>query len=74
MPVRLEGHDVSTHPSPTSSSGRFFAECSCGYRSTTRINEELAAGAAYHHVMLVIREYRRNGIKPPIRDVEAQAG
>ena len=53
---------------------KWWAVCSCGYRSTTRINEELAAGAAYHHVMLVIREYRRNGIKPPIRDVEAQAG
>jgi hypothetical protein len=73
MPVRLKGHEVSTHPSPTSSSGRYYAECTCGYRSTTAINEDLAAAKAYHHVMSIIRQYKRNGLTPPLIPVPQSA-
>ena len=65
MAVRLKGHEIGTK-SIGSPRGTWRAECSCGYRSTTRMNEDLAAAAALHHVTKVIAEYRRNGLTPPL--------
>lgn len=64
MPVRLNGHEVATHK--TDSGRRYYASCSCGYRSATRTSEDLAAGAAYHHVLSKVREYRRAGVAVPL--------
>lgn len=48
---------------PTESAARWLAKCSCGYRSSTRINDELAIGAAAHHLRVEEREMRRNGAR-----------
>jgi hypothetical protein len=70
MTLRVKGHEIGTRQSASkSSAGRWFAECSCGYRSSSRTSEDIAAGAALHHVTKVIAEYRRNGITPPVVNV-----
>jgi hypothetical protein len=62
MAVRLKGHEVRT----AKHGGRWIAHCSCGYTSATRTSEDIAAGAALHHVMKIVGEYRRNGLTPPL--------
>lgn len=55
---------------------RWFSWCECGWVSTTRNTETDAAGAATHHVRLVLREYRRRALplaaypEPPPADWE----
>lgn len=63
MGMRVEGHDLFIAPSPTSTSGRMFAGCSCGYRSTTRVNAREAESAAIHHAKLVMRDRKANGME-----------
>ncbi len=43
---------------------RWIGECSCGYRSTTRTMERLAAAAIVHHVVKLRQEAKRNGLEP----------
>ena len=50
---------------PTESGARWSAKCTCGYRSTTRINDALALEAAVHHLRVTEQELRRNGVRLP---------
>lgn len=47
----------------TESGARFFGECICGYRTTTRTSPELVEQALSHHYSKMLREDRRNGIR-----------
>ena len=67
-------HDAWTEI--TKSGRRYFARCSCGYASTTKVLERLALAAAVHHLSKVITEAKRNAQpKPPcsIEDAPARA-
>jgi hypothetical protein len=41
---------------------RWYAECTCGYRSTRRANEAQAAETAIYHVQQVMAQTRTNGV------------
>lgn len=42
--------------------GRFYVECSCGYRSVTKTTEKIAVGSGVHHLRKVLREFKAQGV------------
>lgn len=46
-------------------SGRFYVECECGYRSTTRTSLREAVGTIEHHRRKVIAAARATGVSLP---------
>lgn len=64
------GHaDLTVEQTPTGRS--WYATCSCGYRSTNKMNSAQATSSAVHHLELVMREYAASG-SPQIRAAEPQ--
>src|SRR3954452_20571181 len=41
---------------------RFFVECDCGYKSTTRTSQRLAIEAARHHIATEVAKVGRDGV------------
>ena len=59
MALKFRGHEVWTESRDRrdefpDSHVKWWAMCSCGYRSTWRGSETIAAGAAYHHLWKVV--------------------
>lgn len=55
------GSHSTSWVTPNASGRRYFAECVCGWRSTTRIQREDAQSAAAHHYRLEMQARRVNG-------------
>jgi hypothetical protein len=54
------------HSLTVSSAGNgYVARCKCGYSSTRRRNEVIAAGAAVHHLELIIKAWQAAGSPTP---------
>ena len=47
---RITNHDLILKQNRESREHRWWAQCSCGYHSTTRVDSEGALEAAVHHV------------------------
>lgn len=45
--------------------GRWYATCSCGYRSTNKLNSAQAVGSAVHHFELIARKFTASGTALP---------
>lgn len=61
--LSVEGHELRIgRPTSKRGAGRFFCECECGYRSSTRVTETSAMSAGINHVLKLRAELRRNGI------------
>lgn len=45
--------------------GRWYAVCSCGYRSTNKINSRQAASSAVHHFEIIARTWSASGAPFP---------
>jgi hypothetical protein len=41
---------------------KYFAECSCGYRSSNKRTLGLANGSGLHHLRKIVNEAGRNGV------------
>ena len=66
------GHaDLSVQQTPAGS--KWFAICSCGYRSTNKFTVELATGSAVHHFELVARKYAASGATVTATDALEEA-
>lgn len=45
--------------------GRWYAVCSCGYRSTNKLNSAQAVSSAVHHFELIARKFNASGAALP---------
>ena len=62
--ARNLGHtNLSVDPTPAGSS--WVASCSCGYRSVNKRTSAQAAGAAAHHLDLIVKAWSSSGAPFP---------
>ncbi len=47
--------------------GRWYGECSCGFRTTTRRTPHDAVGGLLHHARLIVQRHAANGADLPRR-------
>jgi len=59
------GHD-NLQVEQTPSGAYWICTCSCGYRCTRRYSSALAAEAAAHHMMTIVRRWQASGQPWPV--------
>jgi hypothetical protein len=69
--ARLGHGRLELHSTLTRCGARYFAECGCGWMSTTRATPGDVLGAVCHHLHLVIRKWDLSG--QPLPDLPATA-